>query len=235
MYTSIIIPVYNEADILEKNIHKIIKKVERITKSYEIIIAEDGSTDGSDRIAKKLSKINSHIIHSHSDERLGRGLALKRAFKISRGKILVYMDVDLSTNLKHLPELIQKIENGYDFVTGSRLIKGSITKRSIKRKIISRIYNWFCRILFNIKINDLQCGFKAFKRKSLIKILDDVENRHWFFDTEIFVKGSKARLKIGEFPIEWVQKSRRSKVNLLNDIISMGICILKLRFKLFFE
>lgn len=228
IHVSLVIPVYNEATILERNVKKAIKSIEKITNEYEIIIAEDGSDDGSDLIASRLAKPNKKIIHLHSDKRLGKGLALSKAFKTSRGQILAFLDADLSADLSYLKEMTKKIELGYDFVIGSRYIKGSKTKRKFIRNSSSLLYNWLCRNIFSLDIHDFQCGFKAFKRDSLLKIIDCAESKDWFWDTEILIKGSKKGYKIVEIPIEWADREE-SKVKLYRDGIVMLLNILKMK------
>ncbi|MEM2736685.1 MAG: glycosyltransferase family 2 protein [Thermoproteota archaeon] len=224
---SVILPAYNEAARIEQAVEAIIETLRDISSHYEIIIAEDGSTDGTDKIASRLSAKYPFIIHIHSDKRLGKGRALTQAFKRSRGEILVYMDVDLATNLKYLKDLIQVVREGYDFATGSRYLQESKIKRSLLRLIASRIYNSIMRLLFKTGIKDHQCGFKAFNRSSLLKIIDQVKAEHWFWDTEILVKASRKGFKIKEIPVEWVE-GKTTKVRLLKDSIVMFTQALRL-------
>jgi len=121
MKVSIVLPAYNEARRLEHAVNEVKKWMDKIGYDYEIIIAEDGSTDGTDKIASKLAKRDPKVKHLHSDERLGRGRALSNAFKVAEGEILVYLDVDLSTDMKHLKELIDSIAiEGYWFKIDER-------------------------------------------------------------------------------------------------------------------
>ena len=155
---SLILPAYNEAERLKDTARQVADTLQKITPSFEIIIAEDGSTDGTDKIAEELAKEHPYIKHLHSKERLGRGKALSRAFKSSKGEILAYIDVDLATDLKHLKELINSIrEEGYDFSTGSRMLKESDVKRSFTRLIASRGFNLLTRLLLKSEIKDHQC------------------------------------------------------------------------------
>lgn len=228
---SIIIPVYNEVHCLEHAVTQIDKEMQKITKNYEIIIAEDGSKDGTKELAEKLS--GDKVIHVHSDERLGRGKGLTKAFNSSKGDIIVYMDVDLATDLIHLPELIDSIDKGADFATGSRMMKGSVCKRPFKREFASRCYNFLVWLLFRVPINDMQCGFKAFKKDSLFKVLPDVEDNHWFWDTELLIRAYKRGFKIVEIPVEWTEDTQyTTKVNVFNDSKNMGTKLLRLWRKL---
>ena len=225
---SLILPAYNEAERLKDTVQQVADTLQKITPSFEIIIAEDGSTDGTDKIAEELEKEYPYIKHLHSKDRLGRGKALNRAFKSSKGEILAYIDVDLATDLKHLEELINSISGeGYDFSTGSRMLKESDVKRSFTRLIASKGFNLLTRLLLKSKIKDHQCGFKAFKRESLFDILDVVKDDHWFWDTELFVIAQRKGYKIKEFPVKW-GCGHNTKVDLKRDVIGMGTQIIRL-------
>lgn len=228
---SVVFPAYNEAERLEGAVEKAIEALGEFTRSYEIIIAEDGSTDGTDEIAFRLSKKYPFVKHIHSDKRLGRGRALKNAFKKSRGEVLVYMDVDLATDIKHLKTLVESIREGYDFATGSRMLPESKVERSLSRRIASKGYNFMVRALLGSKVRDHQCGFKSFRRRSLLQILDEVIAGHWFWDTETLVRASRRGYKIKEIPVEW-RGTGETKVSLLKDSLDMGVQVLKLWWKL---
>jgi glycosyltransferase involved in cell wall biosynthesis len=198
-----------------------------ITPSFEILIAEDGSKDNTERICASLARKYDFIKHLHSDERLGRGRALNRAFKTSKGEILAYIDVDLATDMKHLGELIRSIKDGYDFATGSRMLPESNVKRPLKRGFTSKGFNFLTRLMLGSKLYDHQCGFKSFRRASLFQILDNVKDTHWFWDTELFVRAQKAGFKVREFPVEW-KHGGMTKVNLIKDVLGMGSQIFRL-------
>ena len=225
---SVVFPAYNEAAKLEPAVEKVTHALNEFTRSYEVIIAEDGSTDGTDKLAAALAEKYPFVKHIHGDKRLGRGAALKNAFKQSSGEVLVYMDLDLATNLEHLKALIEAIESeGYDFATGSRLLPESNAKRSRTRNITSKTYNFMVQALLGSKVKDHQCGFKAFRRESLMILLDKVRANHWFWDTEVLVRGYRSGYRIKEIPVSW-KGGRETKVRLLQDSFSMGWQILSL-------
>jgi glycosyltransferase involved in cell wall biosynthesis len=202
-----------------------------ITQSFEIIIAEDGSKDGTGSICASLAKKYAFVIHLHSDERQGRGRALDRAFRASKGDILGYIDVDLATDMKHLNELIQSIRDGYDFATGSRMLPESNVKRPFKRGLASKGFNFLTRLMLGSKLYDHQCGFKSFKRTSLFEIMDTVKDTHWFWDTELFVRAQRLGYRVKEFPVEWMHGGD-TKVNLVKDVFGMGSQIFRLWYEL---
>jgi hypothetical protein len=218
---SVVFPAYNEADALEAAVEKVTKALNEFARSYEIIIAEDGSTDGTDKLAAALAERYPFVKHIHGEKRLGRGTALKNAFKQSSGEVLVYMDLDLATDLKHLKTLVGAVEfEGYDFATGSRMLPQSNVERSSTRNIASKTYNFMVRALLGSKVKDHQCGFKAFRREPLMKLLDEVGAGHWFWDTEILVRAYLRGYKIKEIPVSW-RGGRETKVRLLKDSLNM--------------
>lgn len=228
---SVVFPAYNEASGLERAVIETAKFLKEITDSFEIIIAEDGSTDGTDVLASALSRRHPHVRHLHSDIRLGRGRALRRAFEASRGKTLIFMDVDLSTDLRCLRSLIESVRGGYDFVIGSRRLRESAVKRSFLRLLASTAYNLMVKLLLDSNLEDHQCGFKAFNRKSFFKVIDKVKAKHWFWDTELLVFASRSGFKVKEIPVVW-RGRKKSKVHLLSDTLKMGLQIIGLWWRL---
>jgi glycosyltransferase AglD len=232
LLVSIVLPAYNEVDKLENAVITISQALKEYGYSYEIIIAEDGSRDGTAEKAKELSQKYLFIRHIHREKRLGRGTALNNAFKQCRGEVFVYMDLDLSTDLKYLKPLIEAITlEGFDFSTGSRLLPESKVERSLRRSISSKTYNFLVRHMLSSKLRDHQCGFKAFKHDSVLKLLDEVEATHWFWDTEIMVRANRHGYKIKEIAVEW-KTGKGTKVNLLKDSWNMFKQIMKLWWKL---
>ena len=229
---SVVLPAYNEANKLETAVTKVAKTLEKFASSHEIIIAEDGSTDGTDEVADMLSERYPFVKHLHGEKRLGRGVALKNAFRQSNGRILVYMDVDLATNIEQLKSLVAAIEEeGFDFAVGSRMLSESKVERSRTRQIASKSYNFLVHAMLGSKVKDHQCGFKAFKREALMPLLDEVTACHWFWDTELLVRASRKGIKIKEIPVDWKTR-RETKVKLLKDSFSMAGQVVKLWWRL---
>ncbi|WP_148705896.1 dolichyl-phosphate beta-glucosyltransferase [Methanosarcina siciliae] len=225
---SLVLPAYNEVARIEKTVKQTAETLRNITSSFEIIIAEDGSSDGTDRVAEKLALEHNWVSHLHSNSRQGRGRALNRAFKSASGDVLCYIDVDLATDMNHLKELIESISvEGYDFATGSRMMPQSNVKRPLKRGIASKGFNFLVHTVLNSKLYDHQCGFKAFKKAPLFELIDVVEDEHWFWDTELMVLAQARGFKVKEFPVVW-RHGGTTKVNLKKDILEMGSQIFRL-------
>ena len=138
-------------------------------------------------------------------ERKGRGRALRAAWSASRARVVCYMDVDLSTDLRGLLPLVAPLLSGHtDLAIGTRLAHGSRVVRGPKREFISRSYNRILRTVLRARFTDAQCGFKAVRRDVLDQLMDDVRDDGWFFDTELLVLAQRRGLRIHEVPVDWV-------------------------------
>jgi glycosyltransferase involved in cell wall biosynthesis len=227
---SVVIPVFNDRESLETAIPRSVAALEEIDERFEIIIAEDGSTDGSAEYVRAYSGNDSRVRLLHSDERLGRGTALNRAFREAHGPVICYYDVDLATDLAHVRTLISAIHEGYDIATGSRLLPESRIIRSGGREIASRGYNFLVRSILRSRLHDHQCGFKGFNRERLLALIPSVKDTHWFWDTEVLVRAGRAGYRIMEFPVVWNQGAKTTVKR--RDIWDMGRAIFRLWWQL---
>lgn len=225
------VPAHNELNNLNKCVKILIKETAKLTEDFKILIAEDGSNDGTDIIAKKLKNADPRVFISQSSEKLGRGLALKRAWSNIEGDIFVFVDADLATNMRYYPKLIKLIKEGNDLATGSRYKNGAIVNRPILRDLTSKVYNKLIRIIFKDGVYDHQIGFKAFSRRLILKEINKCKSNNWFWDTEIIVKSIHDNYRFVEFPVEWEEKKGNKTPirRLIIDIIIHGTGIIKLQ------
>jgi glycosyltransferase involved in cell wall biosynthesis len=228
---SIVLPAYNEALRIEKCVREVERAVSSLSSSYEIIIAEDGSTDGTSCIVAKLSRNNHNLSFLHSPVRLGKGKAIKNALLSARGDIIVFMDVDLSANLNALPHILQIAKQQRGLAIGSRHVKGSRVRRPFTRTLFSLTYNLFARMLFLDGIRDHQCGFKAMSREVAEVIRDNVKSDGFFLDTEIILQCKRLGFPVVEVEVEWSETKKRSEsvIKPLHDAAKMGIDLLRFR------
>jgi glycosyltransferase involved in cell wall biosynthesis len=202
-----------------------------LNEEFRVVIAEDGSTDGTDIVAESLESMHSKVIHFHSAKKLGRGLALKRAWNKLDGDIYVFVDCDLATDMKYFPKLISAIREGNDLATGSRYIKGAKVNRPFLRDVTSRVYNKIVRMIYKDNVYDHQIGFKAFSRRLIKDEMDNCKSDDWFWDTEIIIRSIHDKYKYVEFPVEWEEKKgrRTSMKRLLSDVVIHGLGIIRLK------
>ncbi|MGB9577533.1 MAG: glycosyltransferase, partial [Candidatus Norongarragalinales archaeon] len=163
------------------------------------------------RVARALAKKLRNISYLRVPVK-GRGLALRTAWTKSKADVLSYMDADLSTDLKHFPPLVQAVLDGADVAVGTRLARKSRTRRSLERELLSRAYNLLARAFLEVKTSDLQCGFKAISRNAARKLLPQVKDNQFFFDTELVARAERLGMKVAEVPVEW-REEEKTRVN----------------------
>ena len=205
---NVTIPVFNEETRLQRSIPRLHAFLsEHCRFKFEIVIADNASTDGTLEIARSFSETHPEVRVVHLDQK-GRGRAVKRVWSESRAAVLSYMDVDLSTDLYAFPPLIESlISGGFDVAIGSRLLKPSLTTRGFKREFISRDYNLLIKLFFHTRFSDAQCGFKAITKAAAAQLLPLVEDNEWFMDTELLIVSEKLGYRIFDLPVRWVDDS----------------------------
>ena len=207
----VVIPVYNEERVLAANIRQLHAYLTLdFPYSFVITIADNASTDATFAIAQQLATELPEVKAVHLDLK-GRGRALRFAWGESSADVVAYMDVDLSTDLRALRDLVEPILAGRaDLAIGSRLIRGARVTRGVKRECISRCYNLLLRTFLHLRVRDAQCGFKAIRAGVARVLLPSVRDEGWFFDTELLVLAQRARLRTLEIPVVWTEDTHSS-------------------------
>ncbi len=202
----IVVPVFNEEAALELSVRRLHRFLsESFPFSWRIVVADNASLDATPVIARGLARSLPGVSVLRL-ERKGRGRALRAAWSGSSARVVAYMDVDLSTDLRGLLPLVAPLLSGHsDLAIGTRLAHGARVVRGPKREIISRGYNHLLRAVLRARFSDAQCGFKAARVAALdAGLLDDVRDDGWFFDTELLVLAQRRGLRIHEVPVDWV-------------------------------
>jgi glycosyltransferase involved in cell wall biosynthesis len=202
----IVVPVFNEEVALESSVRRLHRFLSaELPFTWRIVIADNASTDGTPAIAQRLAALLPGV-QSLRLERKGRGRALRAAWSTSEARVVAYMDVDLSTDLRGLLPLVAPLLSGHsDLAIGTRLAHGARVVRGPKRELISRSYNSLLHAVLRARFSDAQCGFKAARTDALgAGLLDAVRDDGWFFDTELLILAQRRGLRIHEVPVDWV-------------------------------
>jgi glycosyltransferase involved in cell wall biosynthesis len=227
----IVIPVLNEEKGLPVAIERLTEFVRAHPgRDWRIRVADNGSTDGTQEVARRLAAGRADLSVTYLTER-GRGRALRQAWLESKADVRCYMDVDLSTDLKHLTQIVEAIEGGnYDLAIGSRLARGAeVVGRSTLREITSRGYSALFRTMFCTPFRDAQCGFKAISAEAASALLPHVKDNRWFFDTELLLIALKNGWRIKEVPVHW-EDDPDSRVKIVATAVEDIKGLLRLRF-----
>ena len=207
---SIVISLYNEEESLTELISWIESVMDREGYSYEVIMVDDGSTDGSWNLIRKLSEKNSNIRGISFRRNYGKSAALYHGFKSAEGRVVVTMDADLQDSPEEIPELYRMvIEDGYDIVSGW---KKQRFDNKLTKNLPSKLYNWTARKITGIKLHDMNCGLKAY-RNEVVKNIEVYGEMHRYIPylaknagfgriTEKPVQHQKRKYGVSKFGLE---------------------------------
>ncbi|PKL78487.1 MAG: hypothetical protein CVV25_11400 [Ignavibacteriae bacterium HGW-Ignavibacteriae-4] len=226
-YLSIVIPAYNEADRIEASLQKAVDYLGQKDYEYEIIVADDGSTDDTVAIANKFgSKVKAYALPKNT----GKGAAVRMGMLKATGEIRIFTDADFSTPIYEIEKIIYSMKNNFDIVIGSRALDYGMVKehQPFYREFMGKTFNKFVQLMVIKGIKDTQCGFKGFKADAAEDIFSRAKINGFSFDVEALYLARKAGYKIDEVPVEWYNDDR-SKVNPITDSISMLLEIMKIK------
>lgn len=223
---SIILPAYNEEEFIRQNALRLIKKMNSLSKKYEILIIEE-SSDRTPEISGALAKKYKVVRHFHFDRRLGKGRAIEEGIKRAKGDKIIFMDVDLAVGLSAIDTMLSALEN-YDVAVGSRYHQASKTKRTFLRLFLGRSYALLSSLALRINLRDFQCGFKGFSKQVGMGIIKRTKISGVFWDTEFLYIAKKKGCKITEIPIVWEEKKARSTKIGIKTIFYMGKNLIEL-------
>ena len=203
---NVVIPVYNEEKELAESVRTLSSYCTNHLSDFawKITIADNASTDNTYKIAMALTKSDPHVRAAHLDKK-GRGRAVKYVWQHDTCDVNAYMDVDLSTDLAHLPSLVHALSRGFDLAIGSRNAWGArVYGRSALRTFTSKMYIFLIKLFFWVHFSDAQCGFKAVSRRVVTNVVPHVVDNEWFFDSELLIFAEKCRFRVYEEPVTWI-------------------------------
>lgn len=208
MMITIIFPVLNEKLRLESGITRTVEYLQKIRfEDYEIIIVDNGSEDETPEIARRLCSQYQDKVRYERIQIRGVGAAFRKGVERSRGRVVGYMDIDLSTNIKHLGEAIHifQVNSEVDYINGSRFASQSDTRgRKWYRKITSQGLLILLKTFLGMKSTDAVCGFTFVRRPAAISLIQaSSQDNGWFYMIEFLLRAEKRGIKILDYPVEW--------------------------------
>lgn len=230
-FLSIVLPAYNEEQRLPETLRQTLAFIHAQSYPAEIIVAENGSVDGTLEIARSFSVLNPEITALHIDK-AGKGRAVQAGMLAAKGQYRFICDVDLSMPLVEIPRFLPPQIDGADIVIGSREAPGAARyDEPWYRHFIGRIFNKMVRLMILPKLQDTQCGFKCFTAEAVENLFPLVTIPGWTFDVEVLAIAFKFGYRVIELPIPWYYHPH-SKVKVLRDSVRMALDLLKIRRKL---
>ncbi len=222
MKLSIAIPVYNEEHRLPAKLEPYLRWLDENAVDYEIVLVDDGSTDGTLRYLKNLSFKNKRVRFIHSPRNRGRGFGMKTGVLSATGDYILETDADLPVSPDHIITFLKFLEENpeYDYAIGSRGHPQStfLLKQPAIRVFAGNVFHGIFSFLFGGNYKDVMCGFKMFRRDAAHEIFKYVYDERYLAAAEVVFAGSKFGFALKELPVVW-EDDRRSKVGVLKDTL----------------
>ena len=238
-FLSVVIPSYDEMANLQKGVlNKVQHFLEKKKYPYEVIIVDDGSTDGSIEFVEKFVKTNSQF-RLIKNQHTGKAGAVTAGVLAAIGEYILFTDMDQATPIEEIDNLLPQFDNGFDIVIGSRSTKRKGSPWT--RIVMARGMILLRTLLVGLKgVTDTQCGFKMFKKDVAKKLFTKVQKLHngfshisgsnvaAGFDVELLYLAKKMRYKIKEVPVSWLYVETR-RVNPVTDSIEGFFDLLRIK------
>jgi len=227
---SVVIPAYNEEDLIRETISQVDIFLNQNFDNYEIIIVDDGSQDETHKRCTALLKSFPRLKLLKNEKNRGKGFSIKRGVLEASCDLIMFSDADLSTPIEEILPFLPDLKKEFDIVIGSRAISGAriIKHQPFLREIMGKIFNLFVKIFVFRGISDTQCGFKCFKASVAKELFMLQRVERFCFDVEILYLAKKKGYKIKELPIRWINREN-SRVHIIFSPIQMFFNILTIR------
>ncbi len=192
---SFVLPAYNEEENIEKAVRAVVQAAEGLDlEAYEVIVVNDGSADRTHEILERLREENPHVRPIHHPQNIGYADALKTGFTSAMLPLVFYTDSDLQFDVKEVKNLLPAIED-YDIVCGFRIYRYD----PLTRLFLAWGYNLVARTIFRLRVRDIDCAFKLFRREVFDVI--EIRSKKFFVDTEVLAKARHHGFRMTEIGV----------------------------------
>ena len=204
-FISVIVPAFNEEKRLHETLPRLWGSVNRRFSSFEIIVVDDGSTDGTGKIVREFADSHPQVFLLRYENNQGKGFAVRSGVMAAIGDYILFCDADLSTPFREIDKLMKALEGGGDIAIGSRVGKESriLKRQPIYRVLMGKTFNKLVQLLAVPGINDTQCGFKCFRGTVARELFKSCRIDGFSFDVELLFLGRQKGMKIEEIGVLW--------------------------------
>jgi glycosyltransferase involved in cell wall biosynthesis len=206
---SVVVGCYNAARHLEKRILELVAFLNGINRDYEVLIVEDGSVDDSLPILRRLEATMPSINVLRNPRNMGKGYSIRNGILNSRGKHIIFTDIDMAYSHGNLLAVLEKLEQGHPLVVGNRrlpesvyVVNNALVKYVYRRHRGGIAFNTLVRLLFGLTTRDTQSGLKGFSRSAAAQIFQQLHTDGFLFDVEIFIRGRTLGIPVVEVPVQ---------------------------------
>jgi dolichyl-phosphate beta-glucosyltransferase len=229
---SIVIPAYNEEKRIRGSLSETCAYLNNSGIYYEIIVVDDGSSDGTSRIVESMVTDSPKVTLVRYEKNKGKGHALRTGVLVTKGDFVLVMDADLSTPMEELQKLMPYLfDGGFDIAIGSRALALSdiIKKQPWWRQGMGKMFNQIVKMLVIGDFEDTQCGFKLFTGDVARELFGEAKIDRFAYDVEILARAKRKGFRMKEVPIRWIN-SPESRVDPLKDSLRMLVDLVRIRF-----
>ena len=232
MKISAVIPVYNEAEVIDEFSSRLVHSMQEMGVDYEAIFVVEGQDETRQKLLE-LSVHNSRVKVEYSEKRLGLGKALKKGLGLvdPNSDYVLTMDADLNHHPEEIKDLVKASKN-VDVVVGCRSrIKGLVSELPIFKRMISACTNWILKKAFSVPSTDVTSGYRLYSTRTIKTIRDELRGKNFEVTAEILIRAKKKGLSIVEVPITFTRRPRgTSKLSFLRSGLGYLILLVRLRF-----
>jgi dolichyl-phosphate beta-glucosyltransferase len=222
-YLSVIIPAYNEEDLIVNTLDCLQTHLSRRPEPYEIIIVDDGSQDKTVEFVQAWQKkngIDSRLLIN--PQNMGKGFSIRRGVQESKGPFIIFTDADLPYELDAVDEFLKALQQGCDLAIGSRVLPGSQVKGvPTLRYVAGQVFSWMVQGVLFSGLPDTQCGFKSFRSAAAKEIFRRLTITGFGFDVELLYIARKLKFSIQPIAVRMIDYRRASRVQLVGDSLRM--------------
>ncbi len=212
---SVVIPVYNEAEILESSVAQLVADLEGVAQDFEVILAENGSSDDTVALGAAISRGEPRVqMFSHPAPNYGG--ALREGIMRARGRFVVCEEIDLCDSDFHRRAVALLRDDVAELVVGSKAMKGANDSRPVFRRLATRVYNGVLRLTLGFKGTDTH-GLKAFQRDRLLAVVDSCLVEHDVFASELVIRAQRVNHRVLEIPVQ-IEEKRAPSVGLVRRV-----------------
>jgi len=215
---SVVIPAFNEARRLPRYLAEIVTYFDGRGEAYEVLIADDGSTDGTHDAVAPVTRTHEAVRVLRHDWNEGKGAAVRRGMLAARGDFRLFADADGATPIGEVKRLEAALMGGAEVAIGSRALPDPSVSVSARRHrvVAGHVFNWIVQHLVVPGVTDSQCGFKAFTAKAAVDLFEKLRTAGFAFDVELLLLARRLGYRVAEVPVNWTDQAG-SKVRVLGN------------------
>ena len=230
MRLSLVIPAYNETGRIGGTIDHVVRYLDAQSFEWELLVVIDGGDPAAAAEARTAAQARANIRVLENQTNRGKGYSVRRGMLEASGNRIAFIDADLSLPIEELPKMLACFDAGADVAIGSRTVPGAVEQGEapVGRGLMSRIFNWFVRMLLLPGIRDTQCGFKGFTAGAAKRIFEVAQCDRFGFDVEALYLARTFKLRVDQFPV-CCRYHGGSSVNRVGDGLRMLMDLVSIR------